>query len=83
MVFFFENCFDQLLENVFLVIRNNWIVETYTSNKLEMVFCYQNYSDLLWETIILVMEKNIWNSRLKAENLQNFIQTEKCQNNFL
>ena len=32
----------------------------------EMVFC----SDLLWEKIVLVIEKNIWNSRLKAENLQ-------------
>ena len=31
----------------------------------EMVFCYQNSSDLLWEEI----EKNFWNSRLKAENL--------------
>ena len=38
----------------------------------EMVFCYQNCSDLLWEKIVLVMEKNFWNSRLKAENLQNF-----------
>ena len=38
----------------------------------EMVFCYQNCSDLLWEKIVLVIEKNFWNSRLKAENLQNF-----------
>jgi hypothetical protein len=38
----------------------------------EMVFCYQNWSDLLWEKIVLVIEKNSWNSRLKAENLQNF-----------
>ena len=29
----------------------------------EMVFWYQNCSDLLWEEIV-------WNSRLKAENLQ-------------
>ena len=33
---------------------------------------YQNCSDLLWEKIVLVIEKNFWNSRLKAENLQNF-----------
>ena len=39
---------------------------------LEMVFCYQNCSDLLWEKIVLVIEKNFWNSRLKVENLQNF-----------
>ena len=38
----------------------------------KMVFCYQNCSDLLWEKIVLVIEKNVWNSRLKAENLQNF-----------
>ena len=24
----------------------------------QMVFCYQNYSDLLWEKIVLVIEKN-------------------------
>ena len=36
----------------------------------EMVFCYQNCSDLLWEKIVLVIEKNFWNLRLKAENLQ-------------
>ena len=40
--------------------------------KLEMVFCYQNCSDLLLEKIVLVIEKNFFNSRLKAENLQNF-----------
>ena len=38
----------------------------------EMVFCYQNCSDLLWEKIVLVFEKNFWNLRLKAENFQNF-----------
>ena len=37
-----------------------------------MVFCYQNCSDLLWEIIVLVNEKNFWNLRLKAENFQNF-----------
>jgi hypothetical protein len=38
-----------------------------------LVFCYQNCSDLLWEKkIVLVIKKNFWNLRLKAENLQNF-----------
>ena len=37
---------------------------------LLMVFCYQNCSDLLWEKIVLVIEKNFWNSRLNAKNLQ-------------
>jgi hypothetical protein len=26
----------------------------------------------LWEKIVLVIEKNFWNLRLKAKNLQNF-----------
>ena len=33
---------------------------------------YQNCADLLWEKNALVIEKNFWNWRLKAENLQNF-----------
>ena len=37
-----------------------------------MVFCYQNCSDLLWEKNVLVIKKNFWNSRLKANNLQFF-----------
>ena len=36
------------------------------SSSLTMVFCYQNCSDLLWEKIVLVIEKFFWNSRLKA-----------------
>ena len=39
--------------------------------KNDMVFCYQNCSDLLWDKIVLV--KIFWNSRLKAENLQKAI----------
>ena len=38
----------------------------------EMVFCYQNCSGLQWEKIGLEFQKNFWNLRLKAENLQNF-----------
>ena len=29
---------------------------------LRMVFCYQNCSDLLWEKIVQVTEKNFWHS---------------------
>ena len=39
---------------------------------VEWVFCYQNF---------LVIEKNIWNSRLKAENLQNFEITRTIYSN--
>ena len=38
----------------------------------KMVFCFLNCSDLLWEKNVLLVEKNFWNSRLKAENLQKF-----------
>jgi len=38
----------------------------------QMVFCYQNCYDLLWEKIVLLIEKNFWSSRLKTKNLQNF-----------
>ena len=40
--------------------------------KVGMVLCYQNCSDLLWEKIVLVIEKNFRSSRLKAKNLQKF-----------
>ena len=32
-------------------------------------FVFQNFSDLLWEKIVLLIEKNFRNSKLKAENL--------------
>ena len=31
-------------------------------NIVEISFCYQNISHLLWEIIVLVIEKNFWNS---------------------
>ena len=37
-----------------------------------MIFCYQNCSDLLGKKIVLVIKKNFWYSRLKAETLQKF-----------
>ena len=38
----------------------------------DLVFYYQNCSDLLWEKIVLVIKRNFWNSRLKVENFQTF-----------
>ena len=52
------------------VISNDTFISS-KSEAWEMVFCYQNCSDLLWEKMVLVIEKNFWNSRLKEENLQN------------
>ena len=50
----------------------------------EMVFCYQYCSDLLWEKIVLVIEKNFWNFEFSKilRSLEQFIQTVKGQNNF-
>ena len=39
---------------------------------VEMVFCYQNCSDILREKIVLVIQKYFWNSRLKAKNSKKF-----------
>ena len=53
-----------------------------------MVFCYQNCSDLLFEEIVLVIEKNL---KFEVEgqefakilrSLEQFVQTVKSQNNF-
>ena len=63
--------------------KTDVVVESGSANWAEkMVFCYQNCSELLWEKIVLVTEKDFWNSRLKAKNfqknlrsLEQFIQT--------
>ena len=52
------------------IIKQSNFAEILERALAEMVFCYQNCSDLLWEKIVLVIEKNFWNSRPKAENLQ-------------
>ena len=39
---------------------------------ISMVFRYQNCSDLLWEKIVVLIEKNFWNSRLKARICKKF-----------
>ena len=78
---------------IFLFILNEkWICIYLISCMLifkkngEMVFCYQNCSDLLWEKMVLVVKKNFWNSRPRVaknlRSLEQFIQTVKGQNNF-
>ena len=39
------------------VLNNNAVFLRLWQNKAEMVFCYQNCSDLLGEKIVLVIEK--------------------------
>ena len=55
----------------------------------KVVFCYQNCSDLLWEKIILVIEKKLLKFEAEGREFAKFlrsleqsIQTMKGQNNF-
>ena len=56
---------------------------------LKMVFCYQNCSDLLWEKIVLMIEKLLKFEAVGQEfskkiwSFQQFIQTVKGQYDFL
>ena len=59
----------------------NWIENGKWKQVIKIVFCYQNCSDLLWEKIVLVIEKNFWNSRLKGENFQIFEITRTIYSN--
>ena len=82
-IFFIGRCLEYFLKRIPM-----WFIRSLHFQNL--IFCYQNCSYLLWEKIVLVIKKNFWSSRLKAENLQNFwnhyleqfIQTVKGQNNF-
>ena len=47
---------------------------------IKMVFCDQNCSDLLWEKIVLAIQKNF---KKFLRSLEKFIQTLKGQNNLL
>ena len=78
-----------------LVDRLQWkknydsIESRYALKNLDMVFCYQNCSDLLWEKNVLVMEKKLLKFEAEGQefakflrSLEQFIQTVKGQNNF-
>ena len=54
----------------FLSRKSGIVVDCKKETK--MVFCCQNCSDLMWEKTDLVIEKNFWNFRVKAENFQKF-----------
>ena len=56
---------------IFSITKRN-IPRFFQAFLIQMVFCYPNCSDLLWEKIVPVIEKIFWNPRLKAENLPNF-----------
>ena len=65
-----ENLGHRYLDDIFEYWQTN--ATNLSKFPWTMVFCYQNCSDLLWEKNVLVIEKNFWNSRPKAKNLQNF-----------
>ena len=59
-----------------------FLLVTKDTERIAMVFCYQDCSDLLWENFVLSIEKKFWNSRLNfLRSLEQFIQTVKGQNN--
>ena len=63
-----------------------WKSDVYEKNLLKMVFCYQNCSDLLWEKIVLVIEKNFeitWTIYSNSERSEQFLVTEWFFNLFL
>jgi hypothetical protein len=47
-----------------------------------MVFCYQNFSDLMWEKTVLVIELMAEKFPKILRSLEQFIQTVKGQNNY-
>ena len=49
--------------------------------RASLVFCYQNCSDPLWEKIVLVIEKNFWNSRPRPRIFKNFEITRTIYSN--
>ena len=49
---------------------NNWDIET-CRNKLEIIFCFQNCSDLLGEKIVLM---NLWNLQIFWDHWDNLFE---------
>ena len=63
--------FYTLVKSTIYILYSRLILRRFrVDTNAYMVFCYQNCSDLLWDKIVLVIEKNFWNLRLKAKNLQ-------------
>ena len=54
-------------------LRNGILFPKLSWPNWEKWYCVTKFfSDLLWEKIVLVIVKNFWNSRLKADNFQKF-----------
>ena len=63
-----------LLKSVHDISRyfTSWLHKCIQSRLKTLVFFFQNLSELLWDKSALAIEKNFWNSVLKAKNLQFF-----------
>ena len=67
-----------LITKYFIFCTRYWIIFRQCNEgmvfapELQMIFCYQNCSDLLWEKNAQVINKNFWNSRPSASNFQTF-----------
>ena len=61
---------------------NNLFYCLYSKIDQILVFCYQSWSDLLWEKIVLVIENFSLEFAKFLRQLEQFIQTVKGQNNF-
>ena len=62
LVFFIFKCIKHVLLQTLPIYRK--IKKWYFVTKILLTYCKKK--------LVLVIEKNFWNSRLKAENLQNF-----------
>ena len=63
----FHSSFELFALNPLFISYDKWyfVSEIFLTCCEKIVFCYQNCSDLLWEKIVLVIEKNFWISRLR------------------
>ena len=61
----FKFCMEKMKRNSCRLAIHMYVNETQSVeiNSEEMSFCFQNCSDLLSEKIVVVIEKNFWNSR--------------------
>ena len=50
------------------VALKKWEKIQVKKSRKNMVFCYKNCPGLLWEKNVLVVKKNFWILKLKAEN---------------
>ena len=76
-IFFSMTCKMVFMSTLFSVktgLEKLWYINHLLGHFLisRLVFCFEICSKLLWAKNILVIEKNDWNLRLKAENLHKF-----------